>query len=322
MKTYARSRDFHANEPASTSRTTGKSHHAQNPPDMTAAMPYKSKNLRGTALLCLALLAGVAATGCAGEVYRWRDDRGQVHYSDRPVPGADRIAIQASAPATVTAERVAKVYDGDTIALEGGEKVRLLGINTPEIGGGRKAEEAGGEEAKAWLKQKIEGRRVRLEQDAATRDKYRRLLAHVFAEDGTHINLALVEAGLATTDIYPPNLKYVDALSAAERRAEKEKLGLWALPDYQPKPIASLKTQRPFGWQRLVGKPYALAESRNYRRLLFDDQFEVHIPKEDLGLFPSLQGYLAETLEVRGWVSRRAGVYSVLVRHPSALVKR
>jgi micrococcal nuclease len=269
-----------------------------------------------------AWLLAITATSCAGEVYRWRDGHGQVHYADRPVTGADRVTVRAPVPATATTQRVAKVFDGDTIALQGGEKVRLLGINTPEIGGGRKAEEAGGQEAKAWLKQKLEGRRVRLEKDATAQDKYGRLLAHVFAEDGTHVNLALVEAGLATTDLYPPNVKYADALHAAERRAENEKRGIWGLPDYQPKPIATLKAQRPFGWQRLVGKPYAMAESRRYRRLLFNDQFEVRIPKENLGLFPALQGYLQRTLEVRGWVSRRAGVYSILARHPSALIQR
>ncbi|HUL14299.1 MAG TPA: thermonuclease family protein [Methylococcaceae bacterium] len=286
-------------------------------------MTHNSKNLLSL-LLCYLTLLTAAENGCASEVYRWRDDRGQSHFSDRPIVGADRIVVKAIPPsaAPATLARVAHVYDGDTIVLEGGEKIRLLGINTPEIGGGFKSEEAGGQEAKAWLAGKIAGRKVRLEQDATARDKYQRRLAHVFAEDGAHINLALVEQGLATTDIYPPNLKYVDALVAAERRAEMANRGLWALPEYRPKLVGSLDGQRPSGWQRLVGRPYAIAESRYHRRLLFSERFEVRIPRENLALFPSLESYLRGTVEARGWISRRGATYSILARHPSALFKR
>lgn len=293
---------------------------------MPTATPlhFSSTPKRGTALIALlALLGALTATACAADVYRWRDENGRTHYSDHPIAGAERIAVKAAMPsASPVLVRVAKVYDGDTIVLQTGERVRLLGINTPEIGGGRKSEEAGGQDAKAWLTQKIGGRKLRLEQDATIRDKYQRLLAHVFTEDGVHINLALVEAGLATTDIYPPNLKYVDALIAAERRAELGMRGLWARPEYQPKPVESLRNQRPSGWQRLVGKPYTVAEGRSYWRLLFNDQFDVRIPKDNLALFPPLQSYLHQAVEARGWASRRGESYSILARHPSALIRR
>ena len=270
----------------------------------------------------MALLLALHATACGNDAYRWRDARGQTHYSDRP--GADRVMVKTTPPASgaATTVQVAKVYDGDTITLEDGEKVRLLGINTPEIQGRHKTGEAGGEQARAWLKRTIAGRRVRIEQDVVTRDRYQRLLAHLFAEEGIHINLALVEAGLATTDIHPPNVKYVDTLVAAERRAEQENRGLWALPEYQPKPVELVKDRRLRGWQRLFGKPYAVQEGRGYWRLLFNDRLEVRIPKDSLSVFPPLQSYLHQVIEVRGWASRRGDGHAILVRHPSALIRR
>lgn len=274
--------------------------------------------------ILITVLFTLTAAACCGEVYRWRDDRGHAHYSDRPKAGADRIAVQAPPPSSSSQAlvRVVKVYDGDTIVLDGGDKVRLLGINTPEVAGHRKSEEAGGEEAKAWLRREIQGRRVRVEQDVSTRDKYQRLLAHVFREDGTHINLALVDAGLATTDIHPPNLKYVNLLVEAERRAERAQRGIWNLAEYQAKVVEFTRNRKLSGWQRLVGKPIAVEKGRGYWRLQFPDQFSVRIPEEHLSLFPPLHTYLHQMIEARGWVSHRGDRYSVLVRHPSALIER
>jgi micrococcal nuclease len=290
-------------------------------PAHSSATRYRS--LRRIALAwALSALAGQAS--CANEVFRWQDDKGGVHYSDRGEPGASKLKVQGAtdaAPASSGYATVTRVYDGDTLTLEGGEKVRLLGINTPEIRGRRSGGEAGGQEARLWLAQRIQGQRVRLETDRTLRDKYGRLLAHIFAEDGTHLNLSLVEKGLATTDIFPPNLKYVEALLAAERRAAQGRRGLWALPDYQARPAAALRGEQPDGWQRLTGKPVGLDESRKYQRMSFADGFEIHIPREDLALFPPLRSYLGKSVEARGWVfCRGRGNCSMVIRHPSALL--
>jgi len=279
-----------------------------------------SPNRRGLALVALILLTTVA---CAGEVYRWYDEQGRAHFSDRSAPGAERLTIKPSVPTTDTGAwlRVERVYDGDTLKLDNGEKVRLLGINTPEVGGGRKPEEAGGQRAREWLKAKLEGRRVRLEQDVEARDHYQRMLAHVFLEDGTHLNLALVEQGLAATDIHPPNLKYSEALGQAERRAERENKGLWALPEYRVKPVETLDAAALFGWQRVVGKVEALDVTKRQYRLRFAGGFEAHIPKASAHLFPELKSYLGQTLELRGWVSRNGEGYTMTIRHPAALVR-
>jgi micrococcal nuclease len=119
------------------------------------------------------------------------------------------------------AERVARVVDGDTIELNDGRKVRYLGVNTPERG------QPFYQQAKDLNAQLVGGKDVRLEFDADTFDKYGRTLAHVFVGE-THVNLEMVRQGYANVYTVPPNLKYNEALLAAEREAREQQRGLWA----------------------------------------------------------------------------------------------
>ncbi|BBA33445.1 Micrococcal nuclease-like nuclease [Methylocaldum marinum] len=253
------------------------------------------------------------------DVFRWADATGRIHYSDHAVQGAVRMDID-TAPVV---HRVKLVFDGDTFLLDNGEKVRLLGINTPEVDSPKKMGEAGGEEAKQWLQSRLTGRMVRLEQDRELRDKYGRMLAHVFTENREHVNLTLVDAGLAFVDIHPPNLKFAEALTRAQNRAEQARRGIWGMPEYRAKSVGALIARpRLRGWQRLTGRPTGISSGRRYVRLKFSDRFEVRIAKKNLSLFPPLKTYLTQTVETRGWVSRRRGNYSIFVKHPSALVIR
>jgi micrococcal nuclease len=271
----------------------------------------------------IALLAALCLPASAGEVYRWQDAGGRVHFGDRPAEGSIRQPIRGDYAPAARAQwrRVVRVYDGDTLTLENGEKVRLLGINAPEVGG-FKPLEAGGLAARDWLRGQILERAVRLEPDAEARDAYGRSLRHVFAAGGLHLNLALVELGLATTDIHPPNLKYADALIAAERRAEREGRGLWAMPEYRPRPVEALAGNRPEGWVRLAGAPVAIIRGKAWQALRFVGGFEARIPKESLKFFPPLESFVGRTLEMRGWLARRGGGNSLFIHHPAALLIR
>ena len=88
---------------------------------------------------------------------------------------------------------VTRVVDGDTIIVGAGERVRLIGVDTPETKDPRKPVEYYGKEATAFTKKMVQGKRVRLEFDQANahighKDRYRRTLAYVFLEDGTFLN--------------------------------------------------------------------------------------------------------------------------------------
>jgi micrococcal nuclease len=116
---------------------------------------------------------------------------------------------------------VARVVDGDTIELDDGRKVRYLGVNTPERG------QPFYQQATDLNAKLVNGKEVRLEFDVDTFDKYGRTLAHVFVGE-THVNLELVRQGYANVYTVPPNLKYNEALLAAEREAREQQRGLWA----------------------------------------------------------------------------------------------
>ena len=117
-----------------------------------------------------------------------------------------------------------RITDGDTLELRGGETVRLLGIDTPELG------EPYADEAKWALYAWVAHRPLRLEFDEQQRDVYHRLLAHVYVEtdDGwVLVNAEMVRAGLARLLFIPPNGRYYDYFQTALEEARLTRRGLW-----------------------------------------------------------------------------------------------
>ncbi|MDD1627205.1 MAG: thermonuclease family protein [Methylococcaceae bacterium] len=274
---------------------------------------YTGKLIQGLLILLLCLPARVDA-----EIYQWQDAKGSEHFSDRFHPEAKTVTIKPG----YGFYRVKTVYDGDTVVLEDGRKIRLLGINTPEVQHKDKMAEAGGEDAKAWLVNKLQHARVRLEFDFEKTDKYGRTLAHLFTEKKEHINLSLVNAGLATTSIYPPNLLYVNELLASENKAEQDKLGIWQRPEYAAIPVGNLTEAGHPGWSRLVGKVVTIRNTPKSIYLVFSSLFEARIERKWQSLFPDVNDYLGKTVEVRGWLSSNRKHLSLLIRHPGAIRQR
>ncbi|GAB6142124.1 hypothetical protein JCM14076_28530 [Methylosoma difficile] len=265
--------------------------------------------------ILLILLACLSPLAYA-DIYHWQDTDGSAHFSDRTtVADAKVLAIEPG----YSFVPVKTVYDGDTLQLQDGRKVRLLGINTPEIAHRRQAAEAGGEAAKHWLTEKLKNRKVRLESGVEKTDKYGRILAHVFTEQKEHINLQLVAQGLASVVIYPPNLAYVDELAAAEQQAERARLGIWQEPDYAPIKAENVAASDHQGWTRVVGKITDMHPTRKSLYLNFSDAFSVRIERKNLPLFTDIETYQGKTVEVRGWLQHSKGKVSMLLRHPSAI---
>jgi len=132
---------------------------------------------------------------------------------------------QTPDPAFATMEvHSTRIVDGDTIELRGGETVRLLGIDTPELG------EPYADEAKWYLYELVAHKPLLLELDEEERDIYNRLLAHVYVEteDGwVLVNAELVRAGLAKLLFIPPNARYRDYFDAALEEALLQRRGMW-----------------------------------------------------------------------------------------------
>jgi len=163
----------------------------------------------GGAVLALVLLPACARSGGA------------------PLPGA--------APATGTLPAgvdvvIRKVVDGDTVEVSGGERVRLIGIDTPETKAPDRPVGCFGKEASAFTASVLPpGTGVRLVGDAEQRDKYGRLLAYVYRQsDGLFVNAELLRRGYAQLLTIPPNIAHADEFTAIAREARAGNQGLWS----------------------------------------------------------------------------------------------
>ena len=122
---------------------------------------------------------------------------------------------------------ITKVIDGDTVELENGQRVRYIGIDTPETKDPNRPVGCYGEEAYQKNKSLVEGKRVRLEKDVSETDKYGRLLRYVYIGD-QFINELLVKEGFANASSYPPDIKHQELFKKAEKTARESNLGLWS----------------------------------------------------------------------------------------------
>ena len=126
---------------------------------------------------------------------------------------------------------VVRVIDGDTIEVEGGQKVRYIGIDTPETVDPRRPVGCFGKEASGENRRLIEGKNVLLVKDVSDTDKFGRLLRYVYitTDNGSAIfvNDHLVRQGYAHASTYPPDVKFTDRFLQAEKEAREGNRGLW-----------------------------------------------------------------------------------------------
>jgi len=136
-------------------------------------------------------------------------------------------AVEQQSEQTITAAVVERAVDGDTVVLVGGERVRYIGVDTPELHHPRKPVQPYAREAAEFNRRLVEGKKVRLELDVDRRDKYGRLLAYVYLEDGRFVNAELLKEGYARLLTIPPNVRYVDLFTGLQKQARDAKRGLW-----------------------------------------------------------------------------------------------
>jgi micrococcal nuclease len=130
--------------------------------------------------------------------------------------------------------KVRAVFDGDTVLLETGEKVRYLGIDAPEIGHNGEPSDCFGEKAGEANSKMVLGRKIELRYDGRTQDKYGRLLAYVFSSDGTCVNLEMVKSGNAWVYGRAEGFGMMPVFIEAQRDAIKNRRGLWDSCDVKP----------------------------------------------------------------------------------------
>ncbi|MFH0877164.1 MAG: thermonuclease family protein [Candidatus Omnitrophota bacterium] len=228
-------------------------------------------------------------------------------------------------PVDYTRVLVRTVVDGDTVELSNGKPLRYIGIDCPEThrkteAGWRDVVEPFGQEARQLNVGLVLGKSVRLEFDVQKQDKYQRLLAYCFVQEGGRevmVQEELLRQGLAYLYTFSPNIKYVDRLVAALNEAKRKRVGLWSID-------LSLDSQEAgahIGERKTVtGLIKRVRQSAKVIRLETDGIVFV-IFKNDLGLFER-EGidppvfYKARNVRVFGLIKEYNGKPEIIVSNP------
>ena len=239
-----------------------------------------------------------------------------------PAPRLDEIA------------RVSYVHDGDTVRLDDGRKIRLIGINTPELARDAMPEQAYARKARELLKAAISshGNRVGLVYGDERHDPYNRILAHLFTPTGDNLQAQLLAQGMAASIAHPPNTAFSACYLQQEQTARCNARGLWSNPDQTIIQASELDADSR-GFQLVTGKVDAVKRTDN-SILIFMPKLMIQVRNEDLSYFDpaTLLSLGGKQLMLRGWLLPRsrnpAGKklngdttveYYMRLRHPSAM---
>lgn len=216
---------------------------------------------------------------------------------------------------------VEHIYDGDTIRLRDGRKVRLVGINTPELGHDGKPDQPLAKRARKRLAQLAKPHHaVQLRYDEQQRDGYGRTLAHLFLSDGTNVQHEMLASGLATVIAIPPNLWQLECHLRSEGSAQTAHRGLWSLPRYRPVDAGDL-TMDERGYRLITGRVQRVGKGRKTVWLRLAKRVAVQIPHSHTHYFTQdpPRKLTGQRILARGWLTPRRYGLSITIRHPSAL---
>ncbi|GAA3544214.1 thermonuclease family protein [Zobellella aerophila] len=208
--------------------------------------------------------------------------------------------------------RIERVVDGDTLRLQDGRTIRLIGIDTPELNRhGRTRAEPGAAHARDWLRNNFKKEsQLKLVFGVKRRDDYGRWLAHPLAASGIPLTEQMLLQGLGSLLVIPPNHELWPCLFAAESKARRAKLGIWS----QPLPMVPSQA----GWQMLRGRVTAVSSESNQARVLLENKLWLRAGSRAA---PELRQRLARLrpgtlLFVRGRVYRDKGEWRLWLNSP------
>ncbi|MCP5162624.1 MAG: thermonuclease family protein [Hahellaceae bacterium] len=203
---------------------------------------------------------------------------------------------------------VKKVFDGDTVLLEDGRKVRLIGVNTPETGKKGVASEPLADEAMREARRFVSASRsVRILFETERADRYGRSLAHLVNESGESLEKRLIDRGLGFSVTFPPNLAFRECLQRAEDSARRSRVGIWGMAYYEARP-ASAVTDQDAGFRRIKGKveKISIIDGKTWW-LMLEGNVALQITKHNQPYFSvqSVKSLYGQSIEVKGWLTSR-----------------
>ncbi|WP_262368568.1 thermonuclease family protein [Marinomonas sp. IMCC 4694] len=214
--------------------------------------------------------------------------------------------------------KVKRVVDGDTIHLADGRKVRLVGINTPELDHKKGRHEPYAVQATDFLRAQL-GQFVYLQRAKDDSDRYGRNLYYLFDKDRISLTSRLLSEGLGYRIAVPPNLEYQDCFKSSEGIARNTHKGLW---------------QHPLQWRPKAGFAISrvnitsITQNRGGWWLETDQNLVINLPSNATNYWPAQRVFSLEgkVIEVRGWQHQRKSRHSdfaswvLSVRHPNDLL--
>ena len=216
-------------------------------------------------------------------------------------------------------QSVRQVHDGDSLKLDDGRKIRLIGVNTPEMARDNRPAEPFARDARDYVARLLatSSNRVGLVYGPQRKDRYGRTLAHAFLPDGTNLSQRLLLQGLGSQVAITPNLDYRHCYQQAQQRARDLKRKIWHPGNKLVKDLD--KTPRlSGGFQHIRGTVSRVGESKAYIWLNFARKLAIQIARDDLVHFADLppQTLQGKTIETSGWVYLVKGQPRMRVYHP------
>lgn len=239
------------------------------------------------------------------------------------IPCQPLNASTCKAPYKTEPVKVRYAHDGDTITLSDDRRVRLIGINTPEVARGENPTQPGALQARNRLRQLLfqSGNRAILVEGRQKRDRHGRTLANLWLPDGTNVTATLLQEGLGWSVAIPPNITFLDCYQSAEEAAREAKKGVWKRQEYEAVASEDLSLRNSRGFMRVTGRIVRVGKGGGARWINLEGKFAIRIPDSDLEWFKQVPGrsWIGKTLEVRGWVYSTKGELRITAHHPSAL---
>ncbi|MGE1092643.1 thermonuclease family protein [Pseudomonas zeae] len=216
------------------------------------------------------------------------------------------------APAGLTSVTVQRVVDGDTLRLNDGRSVRMIGLNTPELGRQGRSDEPFAVAARKRLQALVDasGGRVGLRPGKQVKDHYGRTLAHIYSTSGANLEAQMLADGLGFQVAVAPNVDLVACQQAAERSARKAGLGLW-----RQSPVLKAEQIQRSGFAVISGRVSKVQRNRGGIWIELQDSLVLRVAPNLVGQFDNarLQALKGKQIEARGWIvdrSRRGGLQS------------
>jgi endonuclease YncB( thermonuclease family) len=223
-------------------------------------------------------------------------------------------SVACPAPQSTTAAVVGYVDDGDTVRLTTGERVRLAGIDAPEVAhpayNDKKAmpAEPFGDASKQTLQALLARSQNRLlvRYGAEPEDRYGRKIAYLYSPDGQSIQAALVASGMAMTVYMPPNTALADCLTAIEANARQQRMGIWSNAEY----AQGIDTVRGIpadvqGAAIVRGRVVSIHQTSKTVWVNLEGRVALQIPARALSQFHGVDfaAWQGKTLRARGWLA-------------------